>query len=267
MKRNTAAILCRTLVAAGACLVLAVGVNAQVETKTTESHGQATQQVQVERGTVVLVTGNDLVVKMEDGSLRDIPNVPESARVTVDGRELGIHDLTPGMKLQRTITTTTTPKMITTVESVTGKVFHVFPPSTVILTLANGTNQSFNIPKGQKFDIEGKMVDAWGLRKGMNVTATKVVESPVSVVERQNKLTGEMPPPPSPPAGTPMLVVVVMRPVRQAAAPVETAAAPVETAAKELPHTGSPLPLVGLLGLLCVGLSLGVRKLRATRLV
>lgn len=255
MKRNTAGIICRPLLAAGACLVFAVGVNAQVQTQTTESAGQATHQVQVERGTVIMVDGNDLFVRMEDGSLRHIPNVPESARATVDGREVGIHDLKPGMKLEHTITTTSTPKTITTVQTVTGKVWNVQPPSRVILTLADGTNQSFTIPKGQKFNIDGKMVDAWGLKKGMNVSATKVVESPVTVVERQKKLTGEMPPPPPPPADTPILVVLVAHP------PAPAAEAPAEQAATTLPKTGSPLPLIGLLGLLCVGLSLGIRKL------
>jgi hypothetical protein len=143
---------------------------------------------------------------MEDGSIRHIPNVPESARATVDGREVGIHDLKPGMKLERTITTTSTPKTVTTVQNVTGKVFHVTPPSRVILTLADGSNQSFNIPKGQKFNIDGQMMDAWGLKKGMNVNATKVVEAPVNVVAQERKVTGSMPPPPDPPADAPILL-------------------------------------------------------------
>jgi hypothetical protein len=50
-------------------------------------------QVQVERGEVVLVDGNDLVVKMEDGTIRHFPNLPENARATVDGKQLGIQDL------------------------------------------------------------------------------------------------------------------------------------------------------------------------------
>jgi hypothetical protein len=255
MKGNTAAIACRLLVTAGTCLALAVGLNAQVQTQTSESTGQATHEVQVERGTVIMVDGNDLFLRMDDQSLRHIPNVPESARATVDGREVGIHDLKPGMKLQHTITTTSTPKTVTTVQTVTGKVWHVQPPSRVILTLADGTNQSFTIPKGQQFNIDGKMVDAWGLKKGMNVSATKVVESPVQVVAQERKLTGEMPPPPPPPADTPVLIVLVPHPSAPAAE------APVEQAATTLPKTGSALPLIGLLGLLCVGLSVGIRKL------
>ena len=60
----------------------------------------------VERGEVVYVSGNDLVVKMDDGQIRNFSDVPESARVTVGGQQLSIHDLKPGMKLERTITTT-----------------------------------------------------------------------------------------------------------------------------------------------------------------
>src|SRR5688500_7272662 len=110
------------LVAGAVMLTLALSTNAQVKTETTSESGQGTQQVQVERGEVVYVSGNSLVVKMEDGSLRHFENVPDSARVTVDGKELGIRDLQPGMKLERTITTTTTPQTITTVQTVSGKV-------------------------------------------------------------------------------------------------------------------------------------------------
>jgi hypothetical protein len=252
---HTRKLTCTLLFAVGACLTLAIGSSAQVQSETTATHGPATHQTTVERGEVVLVSGNDLVVKMEDGSIRHVANVPESARVMVDGKELGIHDLKPGMKLQRTITTTTTPKTITTVQSVTGKVWHVNPPSSVILTLEDGKNQSFKIPSGQKFNVDGQMVDAWGLKKGMQISATKVVEVPETVVTQQRKLTGTMPPPPpAPPADVPMLVVVEV--------PAAPAPAPAEMAAAKLPKTGSLLPLMGLLGLAFMGASFGMRLLR-----
>src|SRR5262249_20403664 len=153
---------------------------------------------------------------------------------------LGIHDLQPGMKLERTITTTTTPKTITTTKSVTGTVWHVSPPSSVILTLEDGKNQSFKIPKGQKFNVNGQMVDAWGLQKGMTISATKVVEEPIEVVQQQKTLTGQMPPPPPPPPPDQPILVAVVEVPAPAAAPAPAA----------LPKTGSLLPLVGLLGLL-----------------
>jgi len=237
------------------CLAFAASTNAQVQTQTTTTTHAPTVVNQVENGEVVTVSGNDLVVKMADGSIRHIPNVPESARVTVDGQQLGIHDLKPGMKLQRTITTTTTPKTITTVQSVTGTVWNVMPPVSVILTLADGKNQKFKIPKNQKFNVQGQMVDAWGLRKGMTISATKVVEVPVTDIALTRTVTGEMPaPPPPPPADVPILVA-------EETAPAEVA----QAAPTQLPKTASQLPLIGLLGLLSLACSLGLREARKNR--
>jgi hypothetical protein len=242
------------LVVGAVCLAFALSVSAQVQTKTNTQAGTASVATEVRKGEIVFVQGNSVVVKMEDGSLRHFDNVPESARITVDGQELGVHDLKVGMKVQKTITTTTTPKTITTVQSVTGKVWHVTPPTSVILTLEDGKNQQFKIPKNQKFNVDGQMVDAWGLKKGMKISATKVVESPVTVVAEQAKLTGEMPPPPPPPPADVAILVVE----EEAPAPVEVAQAP----APQLPKTGSQLPLVGMLGLLFLASSLGLRATR-----
>lgn len=256
-----------SLLALGTYAVATVIVSAQVQTESTTKTGQGTTQVKVERAEVVYVSGNDLVVKMEDGQIRHIPNVPESARVNVEGKELGIHDLKPGMKLERTITTTTTPRTVTTVQSVKGKVWQVTPPNSVILTLEDGTNQRFSIPKGQKFTVEGQQTDAFGLRKGMMISATKVVEVPETVVEQQRQLTGQMPPPPPPPpADTPILVVVSQRAPAPAPAPAaapEVAAA--EPAPTKLPKTGSLAPLIGLLGLISLTLGFGMSGLRRLR--
>lgn len=250
-------------VAAIALLTLAVTTKAQVKTKTEVEHGPAAHAVKVERGEVVYVSGNDLVLKMEDGEIRHFPNVPDSTRITVDGKGLSVHDLKPGMKLQRTTVTSTTPRMITTVKTVTGKVWHVTPPRSVILTLEDGTNQSFKIPKGQKFTINGKETDAFGLKKGMNLSATAITEVPETVVSQEVRRTGIMPPPPEPPrADVPILIVVALpaRPPAESAA----AAAPAEVAPKKLPQTASSLPLVGLLGMLFCSLSLAMKALRST---
>jgi len=236
-------------------LTLTLGASSQVQTETYTSTGQATAEVKVDRGTVLLVDGNDLVVKAEDGHLRHFANVPESARATVDGQQLGIHDLKPGMTLERTITTTTTPQIITTVKQVTGTVWYVNPPSSVVLTLEDGTNQAFKIPDGQKFNIDGQTTDAWGLRKGMKISATKVTEVPETVVEQQKAFTGTAPPP-DPPADLPILVVVVLPVDAPAPAPAAT------VAAATLPQTGSQLPLIGILGALALAAGLGLRAAR-----
>ena len=118
----------------------------------------------------------------------------------VDGKKIGIRDVKPGMKLQRTVVTTTTPKVITTVQTVSGKVWYVRAPSVLILTLEDGTNQQFKIPKDQMFLVklspgdQGKMVDAFALKKGMQISATKVTEEPVNSISVKKQLTGTFPP-------------------------------------------------------------------------
>ena len=99
--------------------------------------------------------------------------------------------------------------------------------------------------------VDGQQVDAFGLKKGMNVSATKVVEEPVTEVEHKRQLSGSMPPPPpAPPADVPILVA------EAAPVPVPAATAP------ELPKTGSLLPLIGLLGSLSFLSSIGLGLIR-----
>lgn len=233
------------------CVAFTLSMSAQVQTQTDTTTHAATVETTIERGEIVYLNGNQMIVKMEDGTLRHFANVPDSARAIVDGKEISIHDAKVGMKLEKTVITTSTPKTITTVQTVTGKVWHVTPPNSVILTLDDGTHQQFNIPKGQKFNVDGQMVDAWGLKKGMKVSATKVTEVPETDVEQKRLLTGSMPPPPPP--DEPILVA--------AATPPPAPAAPTSAPA-ELPKTGSSMPLLGLLGCGLVGAGLGLKVLR-----
>jgi len=245
------------------CIAFTLTAFGQVQTKTsTAPEGAPTKSIKVERGTVVYVSGNSCVIKAEDGTLRHFDNVPDSVTVTVDGKQLNIHQIQPGMVIERQTITTTTPKMITTVQTVTGTVWQVNPPNMVILTLEDGKNQQFKIPKRQKFTVNGQETDAFGLRKGMKIDAQKIVEQPEVVISQQVKRTGiaPPPPPPAPKPDVPMLVVFV--PVPETPAPVETAAA--EPAPKQLPKTASDLPLIGLLGLLFCGISLSVTAIRGT---
>ena len=231
---------------------------AQVQKTETTEHGAPTKQVKIERGEVVYVSGNDMVVKMEDGSLRDFNNIPDSTTVNVDGQQLNVHQLKPGMKIERQTITTTTPRVITKVETVTGKVWHVTPPTTVILTLEDGTNQSFKIPKGQKFTIDGQETDAFGLKKGMVVSAQRVTEVPETVVAQQVQRTGTMPPPPPAPKQDVPVLIAMAAPTAAPAA--EEAKA--EPAPTKLPKTASELPLLGMLGALFCGLALTTMAIR-----
>lgn len=186
--------LALTLAAEVACVFALNGI-AQVRSQTTTTNGKTSQRVKVERAEVVLVSGRDLVLRMEDGTIRHFANVPDSFKATVDDKQVGIYDLKAGMTLERTTTITTTPKLVKTMQTVKGRVWTVLPPSSVILTLDDGSNQRFEIPKGQKFNVEGKIVDTWGLKPGMIIKATKVVEFTATEVEQRRKLTVALPPP------------------------------------------------------------------------
>src|SRR5262252_10108644 len=199
------------LIGLGAVCLASLPSMAQVQKTETTEHGAPTHEVKIERGEIVYVSGNNVVVKMEDGSLRDFNNVPDSATVTVNGQQLNVHQLKPGMKIEKQTVTTTTPRVITKVETVTGKVFHVAPPNSVILTLEDGTNQSFNIPKGQKFNVNGQETDAFGLKEGMTISATAVTETPETVVSQEVIRTGMAAPPKLDPPrpGTALLIVII----------------------------------------------------------
>jgi hypothetical protein len=255
----------RGLLAGGSlCFAFSMTASGQVETTTkTAQDGAATKTVKVEKGTVVYVSGNSCVIKAEDGTLRHFDNVPESVTVTVDGKQLNIHQLQPGMTVERQTITTSTPKVITTVKTVTGTVWFINPPNSVILTMENGKNQEFKIPKGQKFTVNGQETDAFGLKKGMKVDAQQVVEQPATIITQQVKRTGTMPPPPPAPKQDVAILILVPTPAPPPP-PVQTAAAAPEPAPAKLPKTASEFPLIGLLGVLLCGLSLATMAIRGT---
>jgi RNase P/RNase MRP subunit p29 len=250
------------LLAGGAlCVAFSLPAAAQVKSTETVEHGTAAKEVKIERGEIVYVSGNDLVVKMEDGSLRNFFNVPDSATITVAGKQLNVHQVKPGMKVEKQTITASTPRVITKVETVTGKVWHVTPPNSVTLTLEDGTNQTFKIPKGQKFTINGEETDAFDLKKGMVVSAQRVTETPETVVTQEVRRSGTMPPPPPAPKPDVPILIATAPP-----APASVEEAKAEPAPARLPKTASELPLIGLLGALFCGISLmmiAIRKLAA----
>jgi hypothetical protein len=240
-----------------ACLSL-VAMAASQDTSSQSSYksGHSTVTTEVKSAVVVYVSGNDLVVKTDDGQVKHFV-VPDDRKINVDGKGLTVHDLTPGMRLTRTITTTSTPHTVEMIRTINGTVWYVNPPSTVILTLPDGTNKQYKVPKGQTFVMDDQKRDVFSLRKGMKISATVVTESPEIVQTSTRAVTGQAPPPPPPAPETPPEVGVLL---------IEEptpAAAPQQLAQATLPKTGSILPLIGLTGLLCIGMYVVCRKLYA----
>jgi len=234
---------------------------------TTKATGPARVTTDVQSATVEFVSGDDLVLKTADGQVRHIVVPPDARATTADGREITINEVKPGMTLTRTITTTTTPKTVTDVRTIEGRVWHVNPPSTVILRFPDGTNRQYRVPSGQMFNVDGQMRDVFHLRRGMNISATVVTETPMTVSSQSHEVTASAPPlPPPQPNVQTVLLIAVPTPATQTAASESASSsnsAPVQTARASLPKTASELPLIGLIGLVLLMAGLTWKKLSA----
>ena len=247
------------LIAAGA-LAFAIGTAsawAQDNTATSIRHGEPSVSTAVKDATIVYVEGNNLVLRLQNGQVEHLI-VPFDEKFHVDGRELTVSDLTPGTKLTQTVTTTTTPRYVTTVRTLKGKVWHVNAPGSIVLSLPDGTNQIYKVPSHAQFKIDGKEKSIFELKKGMKLEATIITESRESVVSSANVTVGQ-----APIALMPHLadVLLVQAPGPRVIAEPDTVAS-VEQPPAVLPQTASPLPLAGAIGAFSVALGLSLGAIR-----
>jgi LPXTG-motif cell wall-anchored protein len=216
-------------VLAVACLAFAATTQAQ------------TVMTEVKQGTVVSVGQDYLVVKMADGTVKGF-DVPRGFMFDVGGTQVPLSALKPGQALTATVTTTTQPQIVKTEEVKQGTVVRVVA-ATLLVQMADGTYKSFVVPKGFLFEVDGKKVGMEELRPGMKLSATLVSEKEIGTVSAKEVQISASAPPPA-----------------KAAAPAPAVAPPPPppAPAKKLPKTAGPLPLIGLLGLLSLGLGAGL---------
>jgi hypothetical protein len=248
-------------------LVCTAPLWAQDTTSTSVRHHASTYQTEVRNARIVYVEGNDLVLRTEDGKVEHL-TVPDSDRFTIDGKSLTVGELVPGTMLTQTITTVTTPRYVNTVRILKGKIWHVNRGRSVILTLPDGTNHLYDIPKHAKITIDGKPATAFDLKKGHLLQATIVTDEPHTVVAQSKTVIGHAPAPAIPP----MVGVLLFQPFSGSVTPTlvqDSASEPVAVASAEptsanLPATASSLPLVSLIGVLAIGVSLTLVAIRKT---
>jgi hypothetical protein len=216
----------------------------------------------VKKFEVIAVDGNDLVVRLPEGT-RQI-NVPPGFVFTVNGKPMSVSDLRPGMSGTATITTTTTvtPVTVTEVKSgtvalVSGTAVYVRTPEGVRLF-----TQSELDKRGVKIFVDGKPRAVSELHEGNRLTATIVTTKPPSIVtekEVQATLakTGAAPVSSAAPAPAPSAA--------QAGAPASPAQQPVATTARTLPSTAGSLPTVGLAGLVLLAIGAFATRRRRVR--
>jgi hypothetical protein len=181
-----------TTIAVGWTTALMTGFAQQPQTTKESIKGKASVTTERLQGRVVYVEGNHLVVRMTTGEIREF-KVPESRKFTIDGRDLTIHDLKPGTTLSATVTTTRTSVTDRTTTIGTGTVWWV-AGKTVIITLPNGENRTYTVRDDYKFNVEGNpSATVSDLKKGMKISAEKIVEEPRTEIASDTVVTGQAP--------------------------------------------------------------------------
>lgn len=222
---------------------------------------QTSTEVVHKSGTVLAKYDGTVVVKMDDGSVREFHPAPGKT-VMVNGVPTGYDDLKVGTVLSADFvkTTKTVPVQMTEIKNAT--VVKVVGGSLLVQD-ANGY-KSYEVPSGFKFLVNGKEMALQDLGPGMKLTATIVSKSTKTVSESEVKgIAGVAPAAPAPapmaaPAPPPPPPVVAAAPPP----PPPPAPAP---AKKKLPKTGSPLPLAAFGGALSLLAGLGLRSFRRSR--
>ncbi len=206
---------------------------------------------------VIAVQGNQLVVSLPEGT-REL-TVADDFRFTVNGQQLSVRELRPGMKGTATITTRTTVTPVTVTQVKNGTVAYA-AGSTIIVRTDEGVRsftQGEIDKRGVKIMREGKPAQVSDFRQGDRLSATIITSMPPKVVTEQEVQATLAAAPTSSPA--------------RAASPAATGSAGSAGAgtalassapARTLPKTASPRPLFELATVLALamGLALTIRR-------
>jgi hypothetical protein len=173
----------------------AAGIHAQTGQTTPPSRGGtgdgATVTTNQMSGEVVHVEGSTLVVKMQDGGYR-VFDVPATREFMIDGQSKRVGDLKPGTTLTATVTTTTQPTTARTKTDISGRVLWV-NGNFVVLMLDSGQSREYNVPDSVMFNVNGMPATVHDLKEGMRVSASRIVEEPMTEISTQTVVTGSAP--------------------------------------------------------------------------
>jgi LPXTG-motif cell wall-anchored protein len=229
------------------------------KTSTEMGKAETTTTTRTIHATVVSVDGNKVVGRDASGKATEY-TIPEGFKFQHEGKEIGVADLKPGMKVSATITTTVTTTPVTVTEIRKGKVLAVSGDSVVVrgpqgvrrFTFAELQERHVRLKNGA-----GQEISSFSeLKAGDHFTATIVTnEKPQVVSEREAKayVQGETAPAPA------------AAPAHAEAPAAAPAPAPAAAPASTLPKTGSQVPLFGLMGALSIAAGLGLTLRRRSR--
>jgi hypothetical protein len=207
------------------------------------------QTIEIKNGEVMAVSGDFVTVRGPEGVKQF--HIPADFRFNMNGKQLSVYDLRPGMKLTAVIKTTETPVDMTTTEVRSAEVVHT-SNTVVVLKGEDGKHRKFTAKELREKGIivyrDGEQVAIQDLRKGDKLTATIVTEvPPVIMTETEFEVFAQAAPAP------PTRTAQTRRPRQPKKTPVT------------LPKTAGPLPLIGLGGVVFVGIGLGMTLVRRFR--
>ena len=225
---------------AACVLSLAFGPAALAQTPgstTTESIAQKSRNIS---GVVETVAGNKVVLREADG-LHEY-NPPAGFKFQLDGRDVGVDEIKPGMSINAVVTDKVITRRVTVTRIESGTVAQVAPGG-IVLKDQNGDLKSYNFKDKAGNDIyfvrDGKEVPLRSVKVGDRLSGTFVTTLPPQKISQRSAVAKA-----TEPSAAPEPAVVA-------------AATP-----HKLPKTASPLPLIGLLAALSAGIALTLRAAR-----
>jgi hypothetical protein len=252
-----------------AASALATAQDGKVTTTTEMGKPETTTSKRVVNVTVVSVDGNKVVAKDAAGKATEY-TIPDGFQFQFEGREIGVADLKPGMRVSATITTTTTMTPVYVTEIRTGRVLAVSGQN-VIVRGPDGNRVFTNADvekRRARIMRDGKEVSLIELRPGDNLTAVIVTDEPLKVVserEVQAIVSAALQPAPAA-ADTPAAAPAEAPAAAPAAGPAADApaATPATEAAPpaESAETAKKFPMAGWLIVILIAVVLLVLLLR-----
>jgi len=204
---------------------------------TTESVAQKSRNIS---GVVETVAGNKVVLREADG-LHEY-NPPAGFKFQLDGRDVGVDEIKPGMSINAVVTDKVITRQVTLTRIESGTVAQVAPGG-IVLKDQSGNLKSYNFkdPAGNDiyFARDGKEVPLRNVKVGDRLSGTFVTTLPPQQISQRSAVANATEPSPAPEPA------------------VVAAATP-----HKLPKTASPLPLIGLLAALSAGIALTLRAAR-----
>ena len=214
---------------------------------------------------VLAVDGNLLVVRLPEGT-REI-TVPDDFRFTVNGQQMSVRELKPGMKGTAVITTKTTVTPVTVTQVKSGVVMQN-AGSSIIVRTDEGVKmftQTDADKRGVRIMRDGQPALMTDLRQGDQLTATIITSKPPRVMtEKEVQATLSNAPAAAAASARAATAAATSGVATAAPRPAQTQSAQSQTQApRTLPKTSSSWPLFGLASVLslAMGCALTIKRL------